>query len=99
MIPYRAAFDFLNCASGIVKILIFINPFVPPYYLDRDYIKVSGPYGELPYGSITIEQTLERVAGWGVTHLMDVEPFQISLDDSRFRLISRAQRSAFSGSG
>ncbi len=86
MIPYRAAFDFLNRASGIVKILI-INPFVPPYYLDRDYIKVSGPYGELPYGSITIEQTLERVAGWGVTHLMDVEPFQISLDDSRFRLI------------
>jgi len=86
MIPYRAAFDFLNRAPGVVKILI-INPVVPPYYLDRDYIKVSGPYGELPYGSITIEQTLERVAGWGVTHLMDVEPFQISLDDSRFRLI------------
>jgi len=86
MIPYRPAFDFLNRAPGIAKILI-INPVVPPYYLDRDYIKVSGPYGELPYGSITIEQTLERAAGWGVTHLMDVEPFQISRDDSRFRLI------------
>ena len=86
MVPYRAGFDFLNRIPGTVKVLI-IDEAVPPYYLDREYIKVSGPYGELPYGSITIEQALERASGWGVTHLMDVEPFQISLDDFRFRLI------------
>jgi hypothetical protein len=81
-IPYRAAFDFLNRAEGVEKVLI-LNRFLPPYYLDRDYVKLHGQYGEAPLGALTDEEAIERASSWGATHVLDVEPFHVNHADPR----------------
>jgi len=90
-IPLLPSFEYLNGRPEVKKVLI-IDRSVPPVYLDKDYIKPVGQWGELtlrgissPLGALGMAREL------GVTHVLDVNsdvaPFQIINPTSALSLV------------
>jgi hypothetical protein len=72
-IPAREAFQFLNSAPDVEKVLV-LNRFVPCYYLRKPYIKVRGPYWEQPIPDVAGPQAaLLQIHTMHVTHILDVQ--------------------------
>ena len=71
-IPYLESFQYLNSDPN-VKLVLILDRTVPPYYLDKHYIKPEGQWGErtLP-GAIDSQQVLQHAALLNVTHVLDV---------------------------
>ena len=90
-IPLLPSFEYLNGRPEVKKVLI-LDRSVPPVYLDKDYIKPVGQWGELtlrgissPLGALGMAREL------GVTHVLDVNsdvaPFQIINPTSALSLV------------
>lgn len=81
-IPYLDSFRYLNKESSVTKVLILAPP-VPPYYLDKNYVKPVGRRGEetIP-DARNLEQVLAEVRRLDVSHVLDVRsaetPFRLS---------------------
>jgi len=72
LVPYSDAFDYLNQAEGVRSILI-LDYWVPPYYLDRPYVKPIGAYGVFPIEGIrTGRDAVQGARRLGVSHVLDV---------------------------
>ena len=71
-IPFLASFDRLNANSAVTKIL-FLNPYVPAFYSQKDYIKPFGRWGEqvLPDAQ-TQADVLRMVRRLRVSDILDV---------------------------
>lgn len=71
-IPFLASFRFLNSNPSVTKVL-FLNPDVPSYYSQKDYVKPFGRWGEqvLPNAS-TAAQALSQLAQLRVSDILDV---------------------------
>jgi hypothetical protein len=73
-IPYLDSFNYLNREDGVRKVLI-LDRSVPPYYLDKDYVKPLGQWGELTLpqgetGSQAVELAINHQLS--VSHILDV---------------------------
>jgi hypothetical protein len=97
-IPYLESFTFLNQDPSVKRVLI-LDRTVPPYYLDKPYVKPVGPWGErtLP-GEPDFPEALRRVREWNVSHVIDVHSelasFMVPSGTSGLSLVfeSRGQR-------
>jgi len=80
-IPYLESFRYLNSEPSVRKVLV-LEPFVPAYYLDKEYLKPIGRWGEhsLP-GIDSPQQVLSDPSRWDITHVLDVR-----LKDGGFQL-------------
>jgi hypothetical protein len=80
-VPFLQSFQYLNKSPDVTRVLI-LDPSVPPFYSDKDYIKPLGQWGEqtLP-GSISPLEAVQKVHELGVSHVLDVNsevaPFRI----------------------
>jgi len=80
-IPFLESFTFINRDPSVKRVLI-LDRTVPPYYLDKPYVKPVGPWGErtLP-GEPDFPEALRRVREWNVSHVIDVQselaPFMV----------------------
>jgi hypothetical protein len=72
-IPYLESFEFLNHEPSVKRVLV-LEPSVPPYYLDKDYVKPIGQWGErtLPGEPDSLE-AVRRAREWDVSHVLDVK--------------------------
>jgi hypothetical protein len=90
-IPFLESFEYLNGAAAVHKVLI-LDRSVPPYYLDRSYLKPIGQWGEqvLP-GVERAVDVLPHAKEYGVTHVLDVRstmaPFQVPEKFPGFELV------------
>lgn len=72
-VPYVESVGYLNRDSSVVKVLV-LDPRVPGYYFDRDYLKAFGQYGEQAVpGASTPADVLARLAALGISHVLDVQ--------------------------
>jgi len=90
-IPFFESFEYLNHAPSVQKVLI-LDPSVPPYYLDHDYLKPFGTWGErlLPYAS-NAGDVLPHLQQLGISHILDISssfaPFQVPRDHLGLELV------------
>jgi Dolichyl-phosphate-mannose-protein mannosyltransferase len=90
-IPYFSSFDYLNREPSVQRVLV-LDRSVPPYYLDKPYIKPIGQWGErtLP-GAPDEAGALEEARALQVTHVLDVisasSPFQVKVGAPGLRLV------------
>ncbi|HXL22051.1 MAG TPA: hypothetical protein VOA78_06280 [Candidatus Dormibacteraeota bacterium] len=71
-IPFLQSFKFLNSSPEVKKVLI-LDRSVTPVYLDKDYIKPLGQWGELTLpGVSTPLEALKAAHELGVSHVLDV---------------------------
>jgi hypothetical protein len=71
-IPFEQSFAYINQNPLARKILI-LDRSVPPFYLDKDYAKPFGQWGELTLPGIeSSSQAVGQVHQLGFTHIMDV---------------------------
>lgn len=90
-IPFVEAFDFLNREPSVRKVLI-LDVSVPPYYLDKDYLKPFGQWREqvLPEAP-DADHVLARVHELGISHVLDVRSevsgFQVHPGSARLTLV------------
>jgi hypothetical protein len=80
--PYLESFRWLNRNPAATKVAV-LEPFVPTYYLEKNYLKPVGRFGEvtLPHDA-TVDQTLLDLPKLGVTHVLDV-----TTEDHGFRIL------------
>jgi hypothetical protein len=96
-VPLAAAYDFLNRADGVSKVLI-LNPGVMPYFIRHPYVKVVGSLGEQPLADVrTPQDAVAQVSSLGVSHVLDVKlaaahVWDKSYEKGEFVLTSGAQR-------
>jgi hypothetical protein len=89
--PYLESFEFLNHQPGTGKVLI-LDRSVAPYFLDKNYIKPIGQWGErtLPGGPSSLE-ALEQARGLKISHVLDVNseiaPFQVVGQQNGLKLV------------
>lgn len=80
-VPYLDSFCYLNKESSVTNVLI-LDPLVPPYYLDKDYVKPVGRRGEeaIPHAT-NLQQVLAKIPHLHVSHVLDVRsaeaPFRL----------------------
>ena len=75
-VPFASAFEYLNSAPEVKKVLI-LHPYVPPFYLNRPYVKIRGQYGERPVEGVnSFAEAAPRLADLAVSHVMDVRYFE-----------------------
>jgi hypothetical protein len=81
-IPFLESFEYLNKEPSVSKVLV-LDPHVPTYYLDKEYLKPVGRWGEHPFPGIeNPEQALSLLSSQGdITHVLDVR-----FNDGEFRL-------------
>jgi hypothetical protein len=72
-IPFLESFNRLNQDPAVRKVLV-LEPLVPTYYLEKDYLKPVGRFGEetLPQGS-DLGGVLNNLSELGITHILDVQ--------------------------
>ena len=97
-IPFLLSFRYLNKSTDVKRVLI-LDPSVTPFYLDKDYVKPVGQWGERTLSGIkTPLEALDQVGELGISHVLDVSseiaPFQIDGHRNGLTLIleSRNQR-------
>ena len=80
-IPFLESFRYVNTEPSVHKVLV-LDPFVPTYYLDKEYLKSIGRRGEqaLP-GIASPQEVLPEISKLNITHVMDVQ-----MKDSKFQL-------------
>lgn len=72
-VPFYASFAYLN-AEPLVRKTLILDRSVPPYYLNRDYLKPFGQWGERPLPGIdSPADILRRLHEFGITHVLDVQ--------------------------
>ena len=83
-IPYFESFAKLNQDPTVKKVLV-LDPLVPTYYLEKDYIKPVGRFGErsLPEG-VESPEILSDLPKLAVTHVLDVKN-----EEHGFRVLSQ----------
>jgi len=70
-VPYFDAWEYLNRHPGVRRVLI-LDWAAPPYYLQKDYLKIRGPHGERPIPGVeTASDALARLEELRVTHVLD----------------------------
>ena len=71
-IPFLESYRYLNNEPSVRKVLV-LDPFVPTYYLDKEYLKPIGRWGEhlLP-GIDSSRQVLSEPSERDFTHVLDV---------------------------
>jgi len=71
-IPFLESFRYLNSESSVRRVLI-LDPSVPPYYLEKDYLKPLGRYGEQPLPGVNNPlEVLSELPQRHITHVLDV---------------------------
>jgi hypothetical protein len=70
-IPFLGSFRFLNKQLSVSKVLV-LAPRVPTYYLDKDYLKPVGRWGErsLPEAA-NLDQLLAELPRLCISHVLD----------------------------
>ena len=72
-IPFLESFRYLNRDASVRKVLI-LDPLVPSYYLDHEYLKPLGRRGEQPIPGVQDpREVLSDLQKWKITHVMDVQ--------------------------
>jgi hypothetical protein len=90
-IPFAKSFEYLNGEPTVTKVLI-LDRSVPPFYLEKPYVKPVGQWGELTVpGVSSASQAVAAAKGLGVTHVLDVSSelatFQVKGDDPGLKLV------------
>ncbi len=68
---YEASFAYLNQEQDVKKVLI-LNGHVAAYFLDKEYVKPFGRWGEQTLAGVeTSTQAVARVRSLGTTHVLD----------------------------
>jgi hypothetical protein len=80
-IPYLESFSLLNANATAEKVLV-LEPRVPTFYLNKNYLKPVGRFGEqsIPEGN-DFHLLDSRLSAYGITHILDVR-----LEDNGFRV-------------
>jgi hypothetical protein len=91
LIPFSESFQYLNSKPEVAKVLI-LDPSVPPFYLEKPYVKPFGQWGELTVPGIgSASQALANAKSLGITHVLDVTSevgaFQVRNPDARWKLV------------
>ena len=68
--PHVEAFAFLNGHPEVRKVFI-TNPYVPAYYLEKDYTVLFGRWGEIPHRGA--ELRADPPVALGCSHILDVD--------------------------
>jgi Dolichyl-phosphate-mannose-protein mannosyltransferase len=80
-IPYLESFSLLDANAAAEKVLV-LEPRVPTFYLNKNYLKPVGRFGEqsIPEGN-DFRLLDGKLSAYGITHILDVR-----LDDNGFRV-------------
>jgi hypothetical protein len=80
-VPYLASFNYLNTDPAATMVLV-LEPRVPTFYLDKDYLKPIGRFGEqgVPEGN-DFRLLDPKLSSYGITHILDVR-----LEENGFRV-------------
>ncbi len=72
MTPFLEGFEYLNHQPDVSKVLI-LDRSVASYFLDKDYVKPIGQWGErtLPGGPSSLE-VLKHAQEMNISHVLDV---------------------------
>lgn len=80
-IPFLKSFEYLNNEPSVRKVLV-LDPLIPTYYLDKEYLKPVGRWGEHLFPGIEDPlQALSLPSRQDITHVLDVR-----FNDGKFRL-------------
>lgn len=95
LVPYVESFDYLNQNPSVKKVLI-LDRSVPPFYLDKNYVKPVGQWGELTVEGVKSPQdALAAMRSLSVTHMLDVNssvaPFQVQESAAGLQLVFEAE--------
>lgn len=95
LVPYVESFDYLNQNPSVKKVLI-LDRSVPPFYLDKNYVKPVGQWGELTVEGVKSPQdALAAMRSLSVTHVLDVNssvaPFQVQESAAGLQLVFEAE--------
>ena len=71
-IPFYESFDYLNTQPSVTKVLV-LDPLIPTYYLDKDYVKPVGSFDEhtLPQAP-NLQIILTELHILHISHVLDV---------------------------
>ncbi len=85
-VPFLESFEFLNREPSVKKVLV-LEPRMPVYYLDKDYLRPVGRFGEksLPEGN-DLKALLSELSQLHISHVTDVK-----MDGKAFRLPDQPQ--------
>ena len=71
-VPYISSFEYLNKESSVTRVLV-LDPFVPTYYLDKDYVKPIGRRGEESVQQVFSPSELpDWLPSLNISHVLDV---------------------------
>ena len=71
-IPFIESFAYLNGEPSVSKVLI-LNPYIAAFYVDRDYVKPFGRWGEQTLTNVTnASEALSQLHRLRVSHVLDV---------------------------
>ena len=71
-VPFYGGFDYLNSAASAGKVLV-LDPLVPTYYLDKDYVKPAGSFDEQTLPTATdLGSLLSDLHALQISYVMDV---------------------------
>ena len=90
-VPFSESFEYLNSNPEVARVLI-LDRSVPPFYLDKLYVKPFGQWGELTVpGIANSSQALAAAKQLGITHVLDVTsevgPFQVENPGAQLRQV------------
>jgi hypothetical protein len=73
-IPFLESFEYLNRESSVTKVLV-LEPRVPVYYFDKNYLRPTGRFGEesIPDGG-NVPLLLSELSQLHISHVLDVKP-------------------------
>jgi Dolichyl-phosphate-mannose-protein mannosyltransferase len=80
-IPYSESFSYLNANAAVKKVLV-LEPRLPTFYLQKNYLKPIGRFGEQTVPEENDFRLLHpKLATYGITHILDVQS-----ENNSFRL-------------
>jgi len=72
-IAFFESFQYLNAEPSVGKVLV-LDPVVPVFYLNKDYLKPVGRRGEQPLPGVTRSvEVLNDLPAMQITHVMDTQ--------------------------
>lgn len=95
LVPYVESFDYLNQNPSVKEVLI-LDRSVPPFYLNKNYVKPVGQWGELTVAGVkTPQDALAAMRSLSITHVLDVNstvaPFQVREPAAGLQLVFEAE--------
>jgi hypothetical protein len=94
-VPFLESFAYLNADTAAKKVLV-LEPRVPTFYLQKDYLKPVGRFGEQTVPEANDFRLLSgKLASYGITHILDVRledkeilhDFRVPPDQTNLQLI------------